>query len=842
MSDRHVSVDLSVTLNLPLDGDGNASGARSPTPSAGSRLGRFEITGEVGSGGMGTVLAGRDPELRRTVAVKVSSQNSSGARLDRFVAEAQITAQLEHPNIVPVYDLGISSDGELFYAMRLVAGTDLGELLDRPPPDREGWTTHRLIQAFAQVCRAVAFAHEREVLHRDLKPSNIMLGRRGEVQVVDWGLARAPGTAEDVVDELSADAAEVLFAQERVSTAPAGSGRVTIGSTGGVELHRVSMTRDGCILGTPGYMSPEQGHGQLERVGPASDIFALGAILFEILTDGEQAYPGTSGVMRLRASFAGIDEPRRRLADSPSVPVELAEACLWALAPEPADRPKTALELADRIDSWIEGRRARAEGEGLLAQARESRAAAEAGRDRAAGLRAEAGAELGTIMPGSPEEQKLPAWRRLEEADGLDAQADLDEVRFEQQAHAALERCPDLAVGHELLAEHYRARHEQAEAARDARQAARFELLLALHDRGQHADYLGGTGRLSLSTAPAGASVVLQLWELRGKRLQLGAPRDLGAAPLDGVELSVGSYLATLSRPGHAPVSYPLEIRRGQAWQTARPGARGQSPVVLPVAGELGPDDRLVPAGWTPIGGDPNGAGALPARTVWIDSFVLKAFPVTWAEYVEFLNAVPEDAERFQPRATAAGPDQAGEALLARSGSGAFELGDRAPDWPVTNVDWASADAYCRWLAERDGLAWRLPCELEWEKAARGVDERYFPWGRTDDASWRLTVESHLGPPSPEPVSGHPTDCSPYGVRGLAGGVRDWILDPFLPAGPPITADGRLVITSARDPAVPHGTRGGAWSLPDWVGRACVRGYHGPIHLADLGFRVARSI
>gem|GEM_PF-6404534 len=91
-------------------------------------------------------------------------------------------------------------------------------------------------------------------------------------------------------------------------------------------------------------------------------------------------------------------------------------------------------------------------------------------------------------------------------------------------------------------------------------------------------------------------------------------------------------------------------------------------------------------------------------------------------------------------------------------------------------------------------------------------------------------------------MTGHPHDCSPYGVRGMAGGVRDWVLDPFLPGGPPVTADGRLVITSARDPAQPHGTRGGAWSLPDWVGRACVRGYHPPIHLADLGFRLARSL
>jgi len=572
-------------------------------------------------------------------------------------------------------------------------------------------------------------------------------------------------------------------------------------------------------------------------VGPASDIFSLGAILHEILTDGVPAFPGDSTLTRLRATYAGAPDLRGTV----DVPDELAEACLWAMALDPSDRPQTALELADRVDSWLEGRRARIDAEALLAQAREAREKAGEGREKAGSLRAAANAELGTILPGSPESQKLSAWTRLEQADELDAQADLEEVHFEQLAHSALERFPTFGAGHELLAEHYRGRHEQAEAARDAREAARFELLLRLHETGDHAGYLQGLGTVDIVTEPPGARVTLHRQVLRARRLHDGEPEELGTTPIEGASLAIGSYVAVIEAEGHLPVRYPIEIKRDQAWPSARPGALQATPIVLPKAGSLGPDDIYVPAGWSPTGGDAQGAGSLPARDLWIDPFILRRFPVTWAEYIEFLNDAGAAADRWQPRETAAGPDQAGASLLTRDASGAFELGGRVGDWPVTNVDWASAMAYCDWAAERDGLAWRLPSELEWEKAARGVDERFFPWGYADDSSWRLTVEAHLGPPSPEPVSGHPQDCSPYGVRGLAGGVRDWILDPFLPAGPEITPEGCLVITSARDPEQPHGTRGGAWSLPDWVGRACVRGYHTPIHLADLGFRLARS-
>jgi len=169
--------------------------------------------------------------------------------------------------------------------------------------------------------------------------------------------------------------------------------------------------------------------------------------------------------------------------------------------------------------------------------------------------------------------------------------------------------------------------------------------------------------------------------------------------------------------------STPSKIGREQIWPIDRPGSRQPPAIPLLASASLGPDDVYVPGGWSPTGGDANGAGSLPARKLWIDGFVLRRFPVTWGEYVEFLNAV-DDSESWQPRDTG-GPDQAGAPLLTKDPE--WSLGDRPADHPVTNIDWASAVAFADWRAEQDGVAWRLPCELEWEKAARGVDERFLP-------------------------------------------------------------------------------------------------------------------
>jgi len=180
---RDVLLKLGITLPPTLAA---APVAPADTPLS---LGRFQVLSELGRGGMGRVIEARDPELRRAVAVKVvlDPRAITPAQIARFVAEAQITGQLQHPNIVPVYEMGLSDDGQLFFVMKKVEGRSLRDVLDGLALGEDtGHSRTRLLHAFIQVCNAVAYAHDRSILHRDLKPANIMLGSFGEVLLMDW--------------------------------------------------------------------------------------------------------------------------------------------------------------------------------------------------------------------------------------------------------------------------------------------------------------------------------------------------------------------------------------------------------------------------------------------------------------------------------------------------------------------------------------------------------------------------------------------------------------------------------------------------------------------------------
>ncbi|HEY6175991.1 MAG TPA: serine/threonine-protein kinase, partial [Kofleriaceae bacterium] len=234
-----------------------AAGAATHDDSGGPiELAGYEVGELLGRGGMGEVLLGFDEEIGREVAIKRMRRLDPGAEAEtRFLREAKIQARLQHPAIVPVHELGRDADGRPYFTMKRLAGMTLYQLLGEP--------LQRLLRAFADVCLAIEFAHEHGVIHRDIKPTNIMLGDFGEVYVLDWGVAR-------VVDE-------------------DGSGHPSVRDIVNVE----GETQVGAVMGTPGYMAPEQALGY--GMAPALDVYALGCVLFEILT-GEPLHPrGTSG-------------------------------------------------------------------------------------------------------------------------------------------------------------------------------------------------------------------------------------------------------------------------------------------------------------------------------------------------------------------------------------------------------------------------------------------------------------------------------------------------------------------------------------------------------------------
>jgi serine/threonine protein kinase len=232
---------------------------------------RYRLLGQIARGGMGVVYAAEDEKLERRVALKVLEVPGAGGELaSRLMREARVLARLEHPGIVPVHDVGTLSDGRVFYTMKFVEGQRLDKYLESVEsiPDK--------LRIFLRVCEPVAFAHSRGVLHRDIKPANIMVGSFGEVLVMDWGLAKivAPAAGDALQD---ADAT-VFESPKAIST--------------DVDTTQVSViTEHGTVLGTPGYMSPEQARGEVESVDGRSDIFSLGALLRFMLREGNS--PGS---------------------------------------------------------------------------------------------------------------------------------------------------------------------------------------------------------------------------------------------------------------------------------------------------------------------------------------------------------------------------------------------------------------------------------------------------------------------------------------------------------------------------------------------------------------------
>ncbi|MFK7931070.1 MAG: SUMF1/EgtB/PvdO family nonheme iron enzyme [Myxococcota bacterium] len=686
---------------------------------------RYADLGEVGSGGQATVYRVLDRHLDAVFALKLLNfryvEHPRARAL--FLAEAQATAQLQHPAIVFVQDQGELDDGRLWFTMSEVRGQTLGDAISQVHGADGGpgkWTLRRLVTAFQQMCEAVAYAHSEGIVHRDLKPDNLMVGAFGEVQIMDWGLAKATG-----------------------------------------QPHPVDVGA-GVVVGTPAYMAPEQARGESD-VTTAADNYALGCTLLHLLTGRRPR----SGPVKPMLRDVGRGE-------IPPIPVTLDPALSRliraALRVEAEARPSAA-EMAAGLAGWLDGVERREEALKATYKADRQRPALRALRRDVADLRR----RILAMDRGTPEARSA-RWREEDRAAKLETELAVAEVRWVQVLQGALTRAPDLPEAHSLLADYYRGRLIESEARRDQPAAARMEVFLRGHDRGEHTDFLAGTGTISVrSTHPAQARLLRVHSEER--RLIARVERELGQTPLVRVPVERGSWIIELQRLDGPAVRYPVYLDRQEHWDGVPPWDRQAVPVWLPGHGELDEEQCYVPAGWCVVGGDEDAPDGLPRSRVWVHGFLMARYPVTWRAWVAWLQRRLDAGDTERVELGWPWLNDRDEFLRVRDGQISLVEPGRA-DCPVERVSHGAAVAY----ASDHGA--RLPLSLEVEKAARGVDGRHTPWGDQLDPSRSRVVGSKPRPSRAVAPGSFPIDESVYGIRDLAGNGRTWCQNWWSVEGP----------------------------------------------------------
>ncbi|MCB9670332.1 MAG: serine/threonine protein kinase [Alphaproteobacteria bacterium] len=366
---------------------------------AGTVTDRYEDLAFLGRGAFAEVRRVRDKALNRVMAMKILDRKVENAAMRaRFVQEAQATAQLQHPGIVPVHELGILPDSRPFFTMEEVRGRTLSAVVaavhrasvDVWAATPDDWTLRRLIEVFRRVTEATAFAHSRGVVHRDLKPANVMVGAFGEVRVMDWGIAKILGSA-------------LPTAEFEAPTSP-------------------TATREGMVAGTPAFMAPEQARGEVHRIDRRTDVYALGAILYYILAN-RPPFDGPSSAEVLVEVCRGEPAALVGRSDGPLLPAGLVRIAEKAMSAEPDARFADAGELGDAVAHWLDGAERRECALRAVARAAEARRLAKKEVRRARSLRDQAALELAALPMHAEEDAKAAAWEKEDLATGLERSA-----------------------------------------------------------------------------------------------------------------------------------------------------------------------------------------------------------------------------------------------------------------------------------------------------------------------------------------------------------------------------------------------------------------------------------
>ena len=769
-------------------GMGLPAGALTP----GKRVGRYQILERVGRGGMGEVYAAYHPDLDRKIALKVVHEAGADTadRQARLLREARSIARLSHPNVVTVYDAGTVAD-HVYVAMEFVDGQTIDRWLAASP---RSW--REILKVFVAAGRGLAAAHAAGIVHRDFKPQNVMIARDGAVRVMDFGLARMI-----------------------VAAPPAATAARTATTVAVVPDVAATVTHAGTVMGTPAYMAPEQFRGEVADA--RSDQFSFCVALHEALFR-ERPFSGTQ-VLSLSVNVTDGELRLPPPAKLHEVPVWIRKPLFRGLRPDPAQRHPTMTALIAALDTDPAARRRRFLGFGAVAAAviastaftwqvtSRRRAAAERAiarqLDDAAQASASARAKVAEAnglrtrafdaFDRADRRSGEPLWRKArtllpiiegeyERAErSLEAALTLDGATAQRRGSLA-----DLRREHLLFAEAFRMPN---------RVSVLEERLAAVDADGSRRKALAAPGAVVLRTTPAASRIVLERYELDPvtgrRRATVVGPLAAGGAE---TTLAAGSYRLTIDGDGLARVVYPFEVERGELHRIE---------LALPAA-------RAIPDGfvYVPPGRSWYGDGDEQLRTQFLDTvpihqratgaYLIARHETTYRDWIAFLDDLPA-SERARRAPTIAGTMRgalalrataAGWRLMIQPSSHRYEAGVHerltyegrtrraSQNWlrfPIGGVSPDDARRFFTWLRETGRVPGARFCtDIEWERAARGADDRLYPHGddlAPDDANFDLTYDRADGAYGPDEVGAHPESRSPFEVDDLAGNIMELV-------------------------------------------------------------------
>lgn len=759
---------------------------------------RYQKIENIGEGGMGIVYHVYDHLLYRHLAIKVLNIDliKNPSLLKRFIEEARLCAWLQHPSIISIHEFGLW-DHQPAFLMDLVQGNELRYYIKQLHQDMtyEKWTSgawsfRRLLEALYQVSMTINFTHQKGVIHRDLKPQNIMLGQHGQVLVLDWGIAKSYNVSTKFDQQ---------YPLEKTSHS-------VKSSQSSLDWQRLSVsTHVGTLTGTPAYMSPEQAYGHTSQIGPWSDVYGLGTILYEIIS-GRAPYQFPQGKTDQRLVIEQIRQqaptPLYALNDLKAVsaithdfriPQELIELCQHAMNRSIKERITNANEFAQRLRNILDGTQRREKALAFIKRAKKNQEKSiQAAYESKKALKKSQ--DILTLIPSWQSAYiKQHGWVLEDQAQQAQIQSQYlhsEQFRLLQQALAQDDTCIE---AHQDLAFIYLDRHRQEELQKNTDHAHNHEADLRFHlsylpmqdpIRKRIEVYLYEYAMFHLYTVIP-TYVEIFRYELRQRRLSATSISVQLESPIHH-ELPIGSYIARISALGYKDAWYPFYLKREKDWGIQKPNQENFYKIPLIAQEQSDEQECYIPAGYFASGGDLITPNSAPARTVWLDGYVIQRTPVTHRDFLEFLNDLLkrysiEIALRWVPRQQAS-DNELGEAFYKIVDHHfVHPQGELYLNYPVVLVTWYAACVYAAWKEEKDGKPWRLPLELEWEKSVRGVDGRAFPWGEYFDPSWCAMMDSHSDGSKAKiyPVGTFKDDVSVYGVQDGAGNIREWCLDLY---------------------------------------------------------------